>query len=117
MFLVHLDLGSYLSNKNANVFLCNTCVNSTALSRSPPQFETESKTKTRRFLNSVYIQLLSHQGAGRVPVDGMNQLQVFLHIQASRATGTPVIRQDRDRRLKGGGWVVGVDVRFMKDFL
>lgn len=46
------------------------------------------------------IQLLSRQG--RVPVDGMNPLQVFLHIQASRATGTLVIRQDRDGRLKRG---------------
>lgn len=50
-------------------------------------------------------------------MDVMNQLQVFLHIQASRATRTAVIRQDRDGRLKGGwsGGRMGVDVCFMKD--
>lgn len=86
------------------------------------QLETESTTITRRFLNSAYIQLPSHQGAGGVPVDVMNQLQVFLHIQTTRATGTPVIRQDRDGRLMGGVWGlecggVGADVRFMSDLL
>lgn len=85
------------------------------------QLETESTTITRRFLNSAYTQLPSHQGAGGVPVDVMNQLQVFLHIQTTRATGTPVIRQDRDGRLMGAGGLecggVGADVRFMSDLL
>lgn len=102
------DLGSNLYNQNANVFQCSACVNSAALSRSSVQLETESTTITRRFLNSAYTQLPSHQGAGGVPVDVMNQLQVFLHIQTTRATGTPVIRQDRDGRLMGGGLGVGV---------
>lgn len=52
-------------------------------------------------------------------MDVMNQLQVFLHIQTTRATGTPVIRHDTEGRLMGGLECggVGADVRFMSDLL